>query len=74
MGLLRELSTLDDIDITVRQRGDESRGVQIPGEDIADSWGGASTDPSSDKEKGKVVPHIILSDTEVSSKEDNVPL
>jgi hypothetical protein len=37
MRLLRELSTLDDIDITVRQRGDESRGVQIPGEDIADS-------------------------------------
>jgi hypothetical protein len=33
-----------------------------------------STGPSSGKEKGKAVPHVILSDTEVLSEEDDVPL
>jgi hypothetical protein len=32
--LLRELPTLDDIDIAARQRGDESWGIQIPGADV----------------------------------------
>jgi hypothetical protein len=32
--LLRELPTLDDIGIAVRQRGDESWGIQIPGADV----------------------------------------
>jgi hypothetical protein len=74
MRLLRELPTLDDISIVARQRGDESWGIQIPEADIADGQGGASTGPSPGKEKGKMVPHIILSDTEVSSEDDDVPL
>jgi hypothetical protein len=72
--MLRELPTLDDIDIIARQRGDESWGIQIPRADIADGQGGVSTGPRSGKEKGKAVPHVILSDTEVSSEEDNAPL
>jgi hypothetical protein len=46
----------------------------MPGAGIADDQGSASIGPSSDKEKGKAVPHIVLSDTEVSSEEDGVPL
>jgi hypothetical protein len=72
--LLGELPTLDNIGITTRQRGDESRGVQIPRADIAGGQGGVSTGPGSDKGKGKVAPQIVLSDTEVSSEEDDVPL
>jgi hypothetical protein len=33
-----------------------------------------STGPGSDKGKGKAAPQIILSDTEVSSEEDDIPL
>jgi hypothetical protein len=35
--LLRELPTLDDIDIAARQKGDKSRGDQIPGAVVASS-------------------------------------
>jgi hypothetical protein len=45
----------------------------MPRAGIADDQGSVSIGPSSDKEKGKVVPHIVLSDTEVSSEEDGVP-
>jgi hypothetical protein len=48
-------ATLDDIDFTAWQRGDESRGVQIPG---------------TDKGKGKAV-LSIGSDDEVSSNNDH---
>jgi hypothetical protein len=72
--LLRELPTLDDIDIVARQRGDESWGVQIPGAVVATSQDGASTGPSSGKEKVKAVSHVVLNDIEVSSEEDDVPL
>jgi hypothetical protein len=65
---------LDDIDIAAWQRGDESWGIQIPGVDIADSQGGASTGPSSVMVKGKAVPRIVLNDTEVSSEEDDITL
>jgi hypothetical protein len=37
MMLLKELPMLDDIDIAAWQRGDESRGMQIPGTDVASS-------------------------------------
>jgi hypothetical protein len=74
MLLLRVLPTLDDIDIIVRQRGYESRCIQIHGAVIADGQGSASTGPSSRKEKGKAVPHIILSDIEVTLQEDDAPL
>jgi hypothetical protein len=67
-------TTLDDIDVVARQRGDESRGVQILGTNVADGQGGASTSPGSSKGKGKVAPQIILSDTEVISEEDDAPL
>jgi hypothetical protein len=73
MRLLREQPTLDDIGIIAQQRGDESRGIQIPVAGIADGQGSASTDPSCGKGKGKAAPRIILSDTEVSSEEDDVP-
>jgi hypothetical protein len=82
MRLLRELPTLDNIDITARQRGDESWGIQIPKTDVANSQGGASTVPGSSKGKGKVASsgsaskvssRIILSDTEVLS-DDDLPL
>jgi hypothetical protein len=66
MRLMRELPTLDDINIVARQRGDKFQGVQIPRAYIADGQRGASTGPNSGKEKGSVVPRIILSDTEVS--------
>jgi hypothetical protein len=33
--LLKEMPTLDDIDVTVKQVGDASRGVQIPRMDVA---------------------------------------
>jgi hypothetical protein len=74
MRLLRELPTLDNIGIAVRQRGDESRGIHIPRVDIASSQGCVSTSPGSGKGKGKAAPQIILSNTEVSSEEDDVPL
>jgi hypothetical protein len=72
--LLRQLPTLDDIGIAVRQSGDESQGVQIPRTDVASSQGGVSTSPDSSKGKSKVAPRIVFSDTEVSSEEDEVPL
>jgi hypothetical protein len=71
--LLRELPMLDDIDIVAQKRGDESQGVQIPGADVDGGQGGVSTGPNSDKEKGKEIPHIILSDMEVSLEEDDAP-
>jgi hypothetical protein len=49
-------------------------GVQIPGANAVDDQGGASTSPCSSKENGKVVPRVVLSDTAVSSEEDDVPL
>jgi hypothetical protein len=54
--LLRELPTLDDINIAARQRGDESRDVQIPGAVIAGGQGNVSTGPSSGKGKGNAAP------------------
>jgi hypothetical protein len=74
MRLLRELPTLDDIDITMWRRGDESRGVHIPGADVANGQGGPSTSPGSGKGKGKAAPQIVLSDIEVLLEEDDAPL
>jgi hypothetical protein len=54
----------------VRQRGDESRDVQIPGADVVGAQGGMSFDPSYDKGKGKAV-LTIGSDDEVSSDDDD---
>jgi hypothetical protein len=71
---LRELPTLDDISIIVWQRGDESRGIEIPKAVIAGGQGGVSIDLGSDKGKDQAAPKIVLSDTEVSSKEVDVPL
>jgi hypothetical protein len=48
--------------------------VQILGTNVVGYQGSASTGPSSSKGKGKVEPRIVLSDTEMSSVEDDTPL
>jgi hypothetical protein len=67
--LLKALPTLDDIDITRLQRGNESHGVQIPGMDATGGRCGTDTAMGSSKGKGKAAPSIS-SDDEVSSNED----
>jgi hypothetical protein len=64
--MLQELPTLDEIGIDVRQKGDESQGVQIPGMDIADGPIVPSAGPDTSKRKGKVVTPIC-SDDKMSS-------
>jgi hypothetical protein len=54
--LLKEMPTLDDTDVTVRQVGDKSRGMQIHNTDATDSHGGSSATSGSDKGKEKEVP------------------
>jgi hypothetical protein len=51
--LLKEMPTLDDIDVAVRQVRDVSRGMQIPGTDDAGSQRGAgpTSGPAMGKEK-----------------------
>jgi hypothetical protein len=51
-----------------------SQSVQIPGAGIVGSQGGPSMGPGSGKGKGKVAPRIVLSNTEVLSEEDDIPL
>jgi hypothetical protein len=63
---------MDDIGIALIQRGDQSRGVQIPGAGAAGGQGGAAPSPAPTKGKGKVV-RVIHSDDEVSS-DDDVPV
>jgi hypothetical protein len=46
---------MDDVDIAPIQRGDQSRGVQIPGAGIVGGQGGATPSPAPSKGKGKVV-------------------
>jgi hypothetical protein len=68
--LLQELPTLDEIGLAVRHKGDESRGVQIPGTDVA---GGPSTPSAGSgprKGKGKVATPVPSND-EVSSDDDH---
>jgi hypothetical protein len=48
---LKELPTLDNIDIVAWQRGDESQDIQIPGADVASGQGGLSIGLSSGKGK-----------------------
>jgi Mrp family chromosome partitioning ATPase len=50
------MPTLDDIDITTRQMGDQSRGVQIPGADVAGGWRSADIALGSSRGKGKIAP------------------
>jgi hypothetical protein len=79
--LLKVLPTLDDIDIIVRQMGDQSRGVHIPETGVAGSWRSAdiTLGPSKGKEKAtpsrstsKARSWSTPSDTEMSP-EDTVP-
>jgi hypothetical protein len=70
--LLKELLTLDDIGIVTRQRGNDSRGVQIPGADVAGGLGAPSVGLDTSKGKGKVV-IVVCSDNEVSSDDDHPP-
>jgi hypothetical protein len=55
----------------VRQKGDESRGVQMPGADAAGGPGGPSTSPDANKGKVKVA-MPVRSDDEVSLDEDHL--
>jgi hypothetical protein len=80
--LLKEIPTLDDIDIIVRQRGDQSRGMHILGTDAAGSRRSATTAMGSGKGKERIAssgsPSKVgslspSSDAEVSS-EEIVPL
>jgi hypothetical protein len=61
---------LDDIGIAMRQKGDESRGVQIPGPDTAGGPGVSSADPNASKGSGKAVTPV-RSDNEVLSDDDH---
>jgi hypothetical protein len=62
---------LDEIGITVWQKGDEYHGVQIPGADVAGGSGVPSAGPNTSKGKGKAV-MPIRSDDEVSSNDDQL--
>jgi hypothetical protein len=83
--LLAAMPTLDDVDITVVQRGDLSRGVTIPGATVTGGRGGTtgggqggrglggSGSPSSAPALGKgkgVSTRVVHDDDEVSSDED----
>jgi hypothetical protein len=76
--LLKELPTLDDIDITVWQTGDQSCGVHILGMDAADSRRSADAASGPGKGKEKIAPFgssskvgswSASSETETSSEE-----
>jgi hypothetical protein len=83
--LLAAMPTLDDVDITVVQRGDLSRGMTIPGATVTGGRGGTtgggrggrgpegSGSPSSTPAPGKgkgVSTRVVHGDDEVSSDED----
>jgi hypothetical protein len=68
--LLQELSTLDDISLAVRQKGDESRGVQIPRADVTGGPGAPSAGSGPIKGKGKAATPV-RNDDEVSSDDDH---
>jgi hypothetical protein len=63
---------MDDVSIALIQRGDQYRGIQIPGTGAAGGQGGTARSPTPSKGKGKVM-RVILIDDEVSS-DDDVPL
>jgi hypothetical protein len=54
--LLKEMLTLDDPNVIVRQDGDVSQGMQIYDTDAVGDQGGASTTSGSGKGKEKEVP------------------
>jgi hypothetical protein len=54
--LLKEMPTLDDVDITARQTGDQSCGVNIPGTDAAGGRRSADTTSRSSKGREKITP------------------
>jgi hypothetical protein len=76
--LLKELPTLDDIDIAVRQMGDQSRGVNIPRMGAVGSWRSDVATSGSGNGKKKIAPSgpapkvgswSASSDTEMSFEE-----
>jgi hypothetical protein len=70
--LLVAMPSMDDVDIAPVQKGDQSRGVWIPGTGITGGQGGAVSTSGHSMGKGQVV-RVIHSDGEVSSDND-VPL
>jgi hypothetical protein len=67
--LLREIPTLDETSIAVRQKDDNSEVVQIPGMDAIGDPGDPSTGLDASKGKSKVA-MLVHSDDEVSSDDD----
>jgi hypothetical protein len=67
---MQKLPALDEIGLAVRQKGNESWGVQIPGADVAGGPGATSvgSDPSQGKGKAAMLVH---SDDEVSLDDDH---
>jgi hypothetical protein len=53
--LLVVMPSMDDVSIVPIQRGDQSRGVQIPRTSVMGGQGGAVSTPAPSKGKGKVV-------------------
>jgi hypothetical protein len=70
--LLVMMPLMDNIGIALVQRGDQSRGIRIPGIGTAGGQGGAVSTPAPSKDKGKVV-RVIHNDDDVSF-DDDVPL
>jgi hypothetical protein len=70
--LLVVMSSMDDVGIALVQSGDQSHGVQIPGTGVMGGQGGAVSNSTPSKGKGKVA-RVVHSDEEVSS-DDDVPL
>jgi hypothetical protein len=68
--LLQELPTLFEIGITMWQKGDESRGVQISRTDIAGGSGAPRAGPGSSKGNGNAAMPVHSGD-EVSSDDDH---
>jgi hypothetical protein len=71
--LLATMPTLDDVDITVVQRSNLSRGVTIPGAAVTSRGPGGSGGPSSAPAFGKgkrVSARVVHDDDEVSYDED----
>jgi hypothetical protein len=55
MLLLVVMLSMDDVDIASIPRGDQSRGVLIPGTGVACAQGGAVSSSAPSKDKGQVV-------------------
>jgi hypothetical protein len=72
--MLRELPTLDDIDIIAWQTSDQSRGVHIPGTDATGGRRGADATSGSSKGKGKIAPSGLASNVGFRSPSNDIEM